>query len=186
MEDERIVALYWQREESAIHETRKKYGRYLLRIARGVLADERDGEESVNDTYLKAWTSMPPQRPDALAPYLGRITRRRAIDLLRAGGREKRRGARYAQSLDELGDCVSGGETAEDALDAKLWAAAVGDYLRALNARDRTLFIGRYFYMEPVRALAACHGVSESAVKSSLYRARLGLRAHLEKEGFPV
>lgn len=186
MEDERIVALYWQREESAIYETRKKYGRYLLRIARGILADARDGEESVNDTYLRAWDSMPPHRPSALPAYLGRITRQRAIDLLRSGGREKRRAARYAQSLDELGDCVSGGETAEDALDAKLLAAAVGDYLRALPARDRTLFVGRYFYMEPLRALAACHGVSESAAKSSLYRARQGLRAYLEKEGFPV
>ena len=186
MEDAQIVALYWQREETAIHETQKKYGRYLLRIARGILADRRDSEESVNDTYLKAWNSMPPHRPEALFAYLGRITRQRAIDRLRTGAREKRRATQYAQSLDELADCVSGGEAAEGALDAKLLAAAIDAYLRGLAPRDRTLFAGRYFYMEPVRALALCHGMSESAVKSSLYRVRQGLRRHLEQEGFLI
>ena len=186
MEDAQIVALYWQREEAAIHETQQKYGRYLLRIARGILADTRDSEESVNDTYLKAWDSMPPHRPGVLSTYLGRITRQRAIDLFRGGTREKRRASQYAQSLDELADCVSGSETAEGALDAKLLAASIDAYLRGLSPRDRTLFVGRYFYMEPIRALALCHGVSESAVKSSLHRVRQGLRGHLEKEGFSV
>ena len=92
MEDAQIVALYWQREEAAIHETQKKYERYLLRIARGILADARDSEESVNDTYLKAWDSMPPHRPGVLSTYLGRITRQRAIDLFCGGAREKRGG----------------------------------------------------------------------------------------------
>ena len=186
MEDAQIVALYWQREESAIHETQQKYGRYLLRIARGILADARDSEESVNDTYLKAWDSMPPHRPGVLSTYLGRITRQRAIDRFRSGAREKRGGTQYAQSLDELADCVSGGESAEGALDAKLLAASIDGYLRGLSPRDRTLFVGRYFYMESIRALALCHGVSESVVKSSLFRVRQGLRGHLEKEGFAI
>ena len=186
MEDVQIVALYWQREEAAIRETQKKYGRYLLRLARGILADARDSEESVNDTYLKAWNSMPPHRPDVLSAYLGRITRQRAIDRFRGGAREKRRATQYAQSLDELADCVSGAETAEGALDAKLLAASIGACLRGLAPRDRTLFVGRYFYMEPIRTLELCHGMSESAVKSSLYRVRQGLRQYLEQEGFSV
>ena len=109
MQDEKIVELYWQRDESAIEETQGKYGRYLGKIAYNILADLEDSQESVNDTYLAAWNSMPPQKPSVLATYLGKITRRISIDIFRRRHREKRQASEYALSLSELEDCVGGG-----------------------------------------------------------------------------
>ena len=108
MEDRDIVTLYWQRDQEAIRQTDRQYGRYLSSIAFGILADREDSRETVNDTYLRAWDSMPPHRPQVLATYLGRITRQLSIDRWRARGRAKRGGSQYALSLEELGDCVSG------------------------------------------------------------------------------
>lgn len=103
MEDRDIVTLYWQRDQEAIRQTDRQYGRYLSAIAFGILADREDSRETVNDTYLRAWDSMPPHRPQVLATYLGRITRQLSIDRWRARGRVKRGGSQYALSLEELG-----------------------------------------------------------------------------------
>ena len=120
MEDRDIVTLYWQRDQEAIRQTDRQYGRYLSSIAFGILADREDSRETVNDTYLRAWDSMPPHRPQVLATYLGRITRQLSIDRWRTRGRAKRGGSQYALSLEELGDCVSGAATPEEALDLLL------------------------------------------------------------------
>ena len=165
MEDRDIVTLYWQRDEEAIRQTDRQYGRYLSAIAFHILADREDSRETVNDTYLRAWGSMPPHRPQVLATYLGRITRQLSIDRWRTRGRAKRGGSQYALSLEELGDCVSGAATPEEALDLAELGRAIGDYL-AETAR-------------------VC-GISVPAVKSQLYRTRQGLRTYLEKEGFDI
>lgn len=102
MQDEKIVALYWERNETAIHETEQKYGRYLTKIAYNVLADLEDSKESVNDTYLSAWNSMPPHKPEILSTYLAKITRRISIDIYRKKNRKKRQPSEYALSLEEL------------------------------------------------------------------------------------
>ena len=122
MEDYEIVALYWDRNEEAIAQTQQRYGGYLYKIAFQVLASRPDSEESVNDTYLKAWGSMPPHRPGTLRTYLGKITRQLSIDRLRGRGREKRRGSEYALSLSELEECVSAGDTTQERLDLRLLA----------------------------------------------------------------
>lgn len=111
MEDEAIVALYWERKENAIGETEKKYGRYLMKTAYRILADEEDSKESVNDTYWKAWNSMPPHKPKSLATYLGKITRQVSIDRFRKRTCAKRKGSVYALSLSELEECVSAGDS---------------------------------------------------------------------------
>ena len=111
MEDRDIVTLYWQRDQEAIRQTDRQYGRYLSSIAFHILADREDSRETVNDTYLRAWDSMPPHRPQVLSTYLGRITRQLSIDRWRARGRVKRGGSQYALSLEELGDCLSGAAT---------------------------------------------------------------------------
>ena len=98
MEDEQIVTLYWNRDETAIQETQAKYDRYLTKIACNILADMEDSRESVNDTYLAAWNSMPPQRPSVLSAYLAKLTRRISIDRFRYRTRDKRRGSQYALS----------------------------------------------------------------------------------------
>ena len=121
MEDSEIIALYWRRDEAAVGETRRKYGRYLAKIARNILSNREDGEEIVNDACLKAWNSIPPNRPDSLAAYLGKIARRLSIDALRTRTREKRAAAQYALSLSELEECLPGGAEPEQQLELPCW-----------------------------------------------------------------
>lgn len=186
MEDRDIVTLYWQRDQEAIRQTDRQYGRYLSSIAFHILADREDSRETVNDTYLRAWDSMPPHRPQVLATYLGRITRQLSIDRWRARGRAKRGGSQYALSLEELGDCVSGAVTPEEALDLAELGRAIGDYLRTLPPPARRAFLCRYYYADSLAETARVCGISVPAVKSQLYRTRQGLRTYLEKEGFDV
>ena len=186
MQDEAIVELYWKRDESAIRETEGKYGHYLTKIAYNILCDQEDSEECVNDTYLKAWNSMPPHKPGVLATYLGKITRQQSIDIFRRRNREKRKASEYALSLAELEDCVSGGDTIEQSVDMQLLAEAINAYLRKLTPEARNTFVGRYYYMDSVKDISAYYGMSESKTKSMLYRTRQGLKAYLEQEGFEV
>lgn len=186
MEDERIVSLYWARDERAIRETEEKYDRYLTKIAYNILNNLDDSRESVNDTYLAAWESMPPHRPTVLSAYLAKLVRRISIDCFRYRIRDKRLGAEYAISLSELGDCVSGGNTTEELVNVKLLADAIGIFLRLQSEEARTAFIGRYYFLDPVKEIASYCGMSESKVKSLLYRTRIALKAYLEKEGFCV
>ncbi len=186
MRDEEIVALYWQRDEAAIGETEKKYGRYLTKIAYNILADAEDSKESVNDSYLRAWGSMPPHKPGVLSAYLAKITRRVSIDIFRRRNREKRKASEYAVSLSELEECVSGSGTPDEALDAQLLAAAVNGFLRTLPQDARNAFIGRYYFLDSVREVASYCGMSESKAKSLLFRTRRNLKAYLEKEGFEL
>ncbi len=186
MEDAEIVSLYWQREESAIRETDVKYNRYLTKIAMNILSDMEDSRESVNDTYLAAWNSMPPHRPGVLSTYLGKITRRISIDRFRYRTREKRKASEYEISLSELGDCVSGGNTTEEALDVKLLAQSIGAFLRLQSEEARNVFIGRYYYLDSVKEVAAYCGITEGKCKTLLHRTRQALKAYLQKEGFEV
>ena len=186
MEDKQIVELYWQRQEAAIRETEQKYGHYLTQIAYHILSDWEDSQESVNDTYFKAWNSIPPNRPEPLAPYLRKILREAAIDCYRRKRRKKRGQSEYSLSLSELGECVSGGDTTGQEIDRRLLAEAVAVYLKTLSPEARGLFIGRYYFMDSMREVAAYHGMSEPKAKSMLHRTRKGLKAYLEKEGFFV
>lgn len=184
MQDDEIIELYWQREESAIHETEKKYGRYLTKIAYNVLADWEDSQESVSDTYFKAWNTIPPQRPGFLAGYLGNLTRRSAIDIFRKRNSAKRQKSEYALSLSELEDCISAGNATEQEVDLHLLSQVINDYLKTLPVEVRDLFIGRYYYADSICKVASYYNMSESKVKSILYRTRLKLKEYLEKEGF--
>lgn len=186
MEDAQIVSLYWQREESAIRETETKYDRYLTKIAYNILADREDSRESVNDTYLAAWNSMPPHRPGVLSTYLGKITRRISIDRFRYRTREKRKNSEYEISLSELGDCVSGGNTTEEAVNVKLLADAIGIWLRLQPENNRNAFVCRYYYLDSVKEVAVSCGMTESKCKTVLFRMRQSLKEYLEKEGFAV
>ena len=184
MEDAQIVCLYWDRNETAIRETENKYDRYLTKIAYNILYDMEDSRESVNDTYLAAWNSMPPHKPSVLSAYLAKLTRRISIDCFRCRTRDKRLPSEYAISLTELEDPLSGGNTTEEAVNVKLLADAIGIYLRLLPENARTAFIGRYYFLDPLKEVAAYCGMSESKAKSLLYRTRLGLKEYLKKEGY--
>jgi RNA polymerase sigma-70 factor (ECF subfamily) len=140
----------------------------------------------VNDSYYKAWTAIPPHRPASLSSFLGRIVRQLAVDRFRRRTAQKRAPSEYAVSLDELAECVSGGEEPHESAELNLLARAVSDYLRTLSREVRCAFLWRYYFMDSVREIAQRLDSSESQVKSMLYRVRLGLRTYLEKEGFTL
>ena len=182
LQDEQIVELFWTRNEEAIQKTREKYDRYLLKIAYNILDDVGDCEESVSDVYLKAWNSIPPHKPKVLRTYLSKLTRRAAVDTLRKRGRDKRRVSEYTVSLTELEDCLADKNTPEQDVDLEVLSQALGRWLRTLSPDQRNAFIGRYYYSDPIREIAEHLGMSEAKTKTMLYRLRVGLRAHLEKE----
>lgn len=186
MDDEQIIDLYWDRDERAIEETDQKYGPYLIAIARNVLDDPEDSRESVNDTYFAAWKTMPPQRPNILSAYLGKLARRISIDHFRQRTRLKRGGGAYVASLSELEGTFSAEKTVEETMDMKILGQAINAFLRTLHPQARTAFIGRYFFMDPMAEVARYCGMSESKAKSLLHRTRKKLKAYLEKEGFAV
>lgn len=186
MEDQQIIDLYWQRNEDAIGRTEEKYGHYLTKIAYNILSDREDSRESVNDTYFAAWNSMPPHRPGVLSAYLAKLTRRISIDRFRYRTRDKRQGSEYALSLSELGECVSSGDTTQELVNAKLLADAIAVYLRLQSQQARTVFLARYYFLDSIRDISIRTGMSQGAVKSLLYRTRMGLREYLLEEGFAL
>lgn len=184
MRDDEIVGLYHRREEAAVAETQRKYHKYLTTIAYNILRDTEDARESVNDTYLAAWNSIPPNSPKVLSVYLAKITRRISIDRYRKSHRSKRGGGEYALSLAELNDCIPAGNATVEEADFRSLAEHINGYLRTLPPRQRTVFIGRYFYCDSLTDVAAHHGMTVPRVKSMLYRTRQGLKAYLTEEGY--
>ena len=183
MEDKQIVSLYWARDPQAIDRSQEKYGPYCLSIARNILRQEQDAEESVNDTWLAAWNAMPPHRPAVLRLFLGKLTRRLSLQRLRRQGRLKRGGGEAALALEELSQCVDGSGDVQRELEATELAARINDFVLALPQAERRVFLCRYWYLDSVAEIAIRFGFSTSKVKSMLYRIRQQLRQTLEQEG---
>jgi RNA polymerase sigma-70 factor (ECF subfamily) len=185
MEDREIVELYWQRREEALGESRKKYGGLCFSVALSVLGSREDAEEAASDALLRAWNSIPPQKPEYLDAYLAKLSRRAAVDLLRRSLAGKRWSGEAALALEELEECVpSGASGPEERLEASELAALIARFLRAQPETVRKVFLRRYWYVESVSAIAEAFGWSESKVKSILFRTRKGLRRFLETEGY--
>lgn len=183
MEDEKIVALYWARDERAITLSKEKYERYLYTIALNILASLQDAEESVSDTYVGAWNSIPPQKPVALRTYLGRITRNLSLKRYRYWHAEKRYGGETALALDELSEVVSDTETAESEAERRELIRMIQVFLASLPSDQRMIFLMRYWYLHPVAVIAKKLGYSQSKVKMTLKRTRDSLRDLLNEEG---
>lgn len=186
MNDEQIVELYFRRDETAIAESEKKYGAYCMKIAMNILSSELDSEECVNDVWLGAWRSIPPQRPSNLATYLGKITRNLSINRYKMKYADKRAMNEFAISLDELDEFVPGGEPVEDDGRIGQIGESINVFLHGQKALDRRVFVCRYFYSDSVAEIAERFGISESRVKSLLFRMRSKLKAHLERDGITV
>ncbi len=184
MSDERIVELYFQRAESAIRETAEKYGDYCHYIAYNILTSREDAEESVNDTWLDAWQSMPPHKPSVLSTFLGKITRRISIDRWRKKNADKRGGGEMNLVLDELSDCISDTDNVETKIEQQEMARIIREFLDTLPTAERRVFLCRYWYMDPIAKIAASFDFTESKTTSMLYRTRTKLRAKLESEGY--
>ena len=183
MEDRDIVTLYWQRDEEAIRQTDRQYGRYLSAIAFHILADREDSRETVNDTYLRTWNAIPPARPGAFRTWLGRITRNLSLDRWNRERAQKRGGDATALLLGELESCVPSPHRTEQHLEDQALADLISSFLRTLPKESRVIFLRRYWYGESLDSIAAFLGCSSGKVKSSLFRTRGKLRIYLEQEG---
>ncbi len=186
MTDEKIVELYWKRNEEAIRETETAYGRYLHYISYGILKDDEDAKETVNDVYLKAWNVIPPERPNPLKTFLGRMARQLSINRLEKKTAKKRENDLYTLALEELAECIPEGGGKEDPGDLVALQDSLNRFLRNLPANGRRIFVRRYWYMHSISQLASDFSMSESKVKSMLMRTRKKLKTHLEKEGFAI
>ena len=183
MEDEQIVFLYWERDENAIRETEIKYGRYCHAIAYHILDSHEDAEECVNDTWNGAWNAMPPEKPTRLSSFLARITRNIAIDRYRHNNAQKRT-AEVEVAMEEYWECIPNGEASvEDMLALK---QAINGFLARLDARSRVIFMRRYWYSMPIKAIADSMRLSESHVSVILHRTRSKFKDYLTKEGIFV
>ena len=186
MEDFEIVGLYFERDEKAIAETAAKYGAFCHSIALNILTIPEDAEECVNEAYWHAWNAIPPQKPDRLGAWLGRVVRNIAVDIWRKGQRQKRSAAAAGMEvlLDELEDCIPSPETVEREIEGQELSEAVNRWLASLPKGDRTLFVRRYWFGESVEALAGKAGKKPAAVAKKMYRLRQSLKSALEKEGY--
>lgn len=184
MDDKYIVDLYWQRNEQAISETSRKYGKYCHSIAFGILGNNEDAEETVNDTYNSAWNSIPPHRPTVLSVFLGKITRRISIDKVRYKNAEKRGGGELPQVLDELLDSVAVEDDVIGEMEKKRLTETLNAFVKSLPKTEKNVFICRYWYMETIDKIGKRFGFSESKVKVMLCRTRKKLHDVLVKEGF--
>ncbi len=182
--DEQILDQYFARDEQAVRLTTEKYGAYCHSIAGNLLADGRDAEECVSDTWFKAWNSIPPARPLNFKAYLGRITRNEALSLIRKDSAKKRASARYAVSMDELAECLTTEDNpVEKAVDNGEIAACINEYLDGQPTEKRSMFVMRYFYLDSIEDIAADLDMRKSRVKTTLFRMRAELKIHLIRRG---
>jgi RNA polymerase sigma-70 factor (ECF subfamily) len=182
MDDNEILNLYWARSEQAIAETGRKYGAAVRRVARNILGDEREAEECANDTWLAAWNSIPPRRPDPLLTYLCKIARNGALSRRRASQAQKRNSS-FDLALEELEGCLAAPGGPEQDCEARELAAAVNGFLAGQSREDRFAFLRRYWYGDSVKRIAARLGWGEHRVSVRLSRIRKNLKTYLEKEG---
>ena len=182
IDDKKIIGLYFSRDESAISETDKKYGKLCRYIAYHILYNEQDSEECVNDTYLRAWNNMPPKKPDVLSAFLGRITRNIAINRALYDN-AKKRGGEFSQISDEAFEIVSG---KDDYCENMAIKEAINSFLAKLPRRTRVIFMRRYWYMSSIKEIAEDYGIPEGTIKSILSRTRQEFKNHLLKEGIAL
>ncbi len=186
MKDMALVELYWSRNEDAIRLTAERYEHYCLTVATNITGNREDAEECVNDTWLRAWNSIPPARPDDLRAYLAKITRNLALDRVAHDRAAKRGDSGVPASLDELADILSDPETPADTLARAELASDMDDFLRALPERECDIFVLRYFWGESVTAVAARHGISPNHASVVLRRTRKRLRRFLTERGYEL
>ena len=183
MEDEKIIDLYRLRDEDAINQSSLKYGQYCTSIALRILKDIECGKECVNDTWLNAWNSIPPQEPNSLRAFLGKITRNLSLNRLRGFSREKRGGGLAVLALNELKDCIPDVNTPEKIVEDREITASIEKWLETISREHRVAFMRRYWHFDDLRSISSLMGWSEAKTNSLLRRLRISLKNHLEQEG---
>ena len=184
MEDSKILELYWSRDEQAIAETRASYGVPLLALANRILSSREDSEETVSDTYLRAWQTIPPERPKNFLAFLRRICRNLAFDRL-DWNRAAKRNAEVVALTDEMELCIP--DTSRDReLEAKELGRVLNAFLESLPKETRMIFLRRYWHVDTIAEIAQRYGITQSKVKMQLSRTRAKLCTYLEQEGIQV
>lgn len=183
MEDSKIIALFWERSESAISAAAEKYGGYCARIAENILQNPQDAEECVNTAYLKVWRSIPPEKPKVFSAYLAKLTRSTAIDVYRKKHSEKRGKGEIPLIYDELAECVSDKSSPASEAERRELLTAINGFLSALPKRKRVIFVSRYCMCQSVKEITARLGMRENSVSVTLSRTARQLRDFLIKEG---
>ena len=181
MTDEQIIRLYFNRDQAAIAETDQKYGSYCYSIASNLLGRE-DSEECVNDTYHAAWTHIPPEVPQSLKAFLGRIVRNLSISRFRRSHAPKRSSGTDVL-LSELEDCLPTPQTVETEADSRELSRLISSWLATLSGDDRALFVLRYWHGSAVQDLAEKCGCTPNAVSLRIRRLRKNLKHYLEAKG---
>ena len=184
MDDEMILDLYFARDELAVVETDRKYGGFCFTIANSILNNTEDAEESVSDTYLRAWNAIPPQRPTFLKLFLAKITRNLAFTRWRKLSATKRGGGATELVLEELSECIPGPERVDDQLNAWELAKTIRSFLNTLSRREQDIFLQRYFYAEDADTIAQFYGMKRANVNLILSRTRAKLKSYLMQEGY--
>ena len=190
MNDEKILELYNERNESAIAMTAAQYENYLMRVAFNVLRNYQDSEECVSDGYMGAWNSIPPAKPASLKMYIAKIVRNKAIDMALAKSADKRGGGQIDLCLDELSECIG---CADARIDARAFDGSDGRiseiisaYLHRQDSKRARMFVRRYWYMDSISDIAMHFNCSLSKVKTTLFRMRQELKDELSKEGIQI
>ena len=186
MDDRSIVALYLRRDETAVRQTAEKYGSRLRTLAYGIVNDLQTAEECENDTYMEAWRTIPPHEPsDHFYAFLARITRHISLNCCRDRSRLKR-SAFICELSVEMEQCIPAPDNAACRMDHLALATALNAFLGGLDEEKRNMFVRRYWFLDSVADIAKRYGISESKVKTTLFRCRNRLREHLNKEGYTV
>lgn len=182
MNDEEIIDLYWKRQEKAIYETDKKYGKYCNIISFNILQNNEEAKECVNDTYFKTWNSIPPQRPNILKIYLGKIARNLAINQYEKK-KAKKRDYTLEIALEELNECISSDNNVEKELDYNELINTINIFLSELSQNKRKIFLERYWYLYSIKQISSNNKISQSNTKMTLSRLRNQLKNYLKEGG---
>ena len=186
VDDKSIIALFFFRDEKAITESDNKYGHYCRTISFNVLNDRQDADECTNDTYLQAWNTIPPTKPESLKAYLGKIVRNISLNKLKAKQTQKRKSDEFSAAYDELENVLTSNQTIDEHIDEIHLRELIEKFLDKQTKENRKIFIARYWYFESVREISTKLGITESKTKMSLMRMRNSLRSFLEQEGVVV
>ena len=186
MEDNDIIELYFARSENDVTETDKKYGGYCRTLTYNILYSREDSEECVNDTYMKLWNSIPPQRPVKFCVYIASVARRLALNMRRKMNTMKRGGGMSEAVFEEIAECVASPASVEKSADEDELVRLLNTFLAGLDSEKQKMFMKRYYHFYSISDIADEMHCSEEKVRTTLHRVREKLRKHLEKEGIEL
>ena len=186
LDDTKIIDLFFERDETAIRYASEKYGNRLRSLSHSIVKDRQTAEECENDTYMEAWNTIPPHEPRSyLYAFLARITRHISLNYCRDRSRLKR-SAFICELSVEIEQCIPAPDDVECRIDDMALSETLNKFLGTLDDEKRNIFVRRYWYLDSIAAISERFALSQSKIKTTLFRCRNQLREHLEKEGYTI